>query len=363
MVNLINEGIKEFYKKAENRTVYIFGASKRLYNHNNFMPEYPLEAISNFIVDNDEEKWNGFFYINGYQLPIISPEEMLINIKKEDVILIMPKFYEEVVKQLDSIPQLDGIDCYIIDYLYHFLDSRVDMDYFESCKENKYCIPAVIHYCWFGNNDLPVEYKSYIESWKKFCPDYKIIRWDESNYDVTKHPFLKKAYEDKKWAFVSDYARLDVIYNYGGIYLDTDVELLKNIDELRKFHAFFGFESENYINTGLGFGAEKGNELIKELLKSYDILGNDSYISCPIVQTADMRRFGLKQNNTFQMLTYGKAAILPTEFLCGIEWYFRTKKITDNTYSIHHYSASWVENKNFYCIEDIHTRMLKGGLE
>ena len=124
-------------------------------------------------------------------------------------------------------------------------------------------IPKKIHYCWFGNNSMPDEYIKYIDGWKKLCPDYSIIRWDESNYDVNKHPFISKAYKDRKWAFVSDYARLDIIYNNGGIYLDTDVQLIKNIDELRRFRAYVGFEAESFINTGLGFGAEKGNIFIK----------------------------------------------------------------------------------------------------
>lgn len=358
MLNLKNEGIKKFYDQAKKRTLYVFGASKRIYSHTTIMPSYSLFHVANYIVDNDEKKWGKLY---GDKLPIISPSQMVLRIKKDDIILIMPVCYENIIKQLDNITELDGIDCYIIDYIHDYLDSFVDMDYYEKSKENKYCIPPVLHYCWFGNNNLPLEYKRYIESWKKFCPDYKIIRWDESNYDVTKHTFLKKAYKEKKWAFVSDYARLDIVYNNGGIYLDTDVEVIKNFDELRKFHAFFGFESEEMVATGLGFGAEKGNVLVKSLLESYDNWGEQDYITCPVLQSADMRKYGLKGNNTFQIIEYGKAAILPTEFLCGMSGYFKTKNISNNTYSIHHYSASWIENRKIYCIEDIHKRMLKGG--
>ena len=93
-------------------------------------------------------------------------------------------------------------------------------------------IPKKIHYCWFGGNPMPEKDKKCIESWKRYCPDYEIIRWDESNYDVSKNRYMKEAYEEKKWGFVPDYARLDIIYNEGGIYLDTDVELVKNLDDL-----------------------------------------------------------------------------------------------------------------------------------
>ena len=92
-------------------------------------------------------------------------------------------------------------------------------------------IPKVIHYCWFGGNPLPDEAKRCIDSWKKYCPDYKIIEWNESNYDVNSNEYMKAAYNEKKWAFVSDYARVDVVYRYGGIYMDTDVELIKPLDK------------------------------------------------------------------------------------------------------------------------------------
>ena len=119
-------------------------------------------------------------------------------------------------------------------------------------------IPKIIHYCWFGGNPLPMDVKKCIESWKEKCPDYEIKCWDESNFDVNAHPFTKAAYEAKAWAFVSDYARLRVVYDNGGIYLDTDVELLKNIDFLLPYEGYIGVQQAGcYCTTGLGFGAIK----------------------------------------------------------------------------------------------------------
>lgn len=125
-------------------------------------------------------------------------------------------------------------------------------------------LPKTIHYCWFGNNEKPKLFYKCYKSWKRFCPDYEIIEWNESNIDISSCPlYVQQAFEEKKWAFVTDYIRLKIIYENGGIYLDTDVELLKPLDDLLVYNAYFGFEDEKHINTGLGFGAAKGFELLK----------------------------------------------------------------------------------------------------
>ena len=136
-------------------------------------------------------------------------------------------------------------------------------------------IPKIIHYCWFGGNDKSELVERCISSWKKYCPDYKIIEWNENNYNVNKNKYTKYAYERQKWAFVSDYVRLYVIYKYGGIYMDTDVEVVKNLDKFLKYESFSGFESTKYIPTGI-MGGEKNSRWIKYLLSYYD---NKSFIN------------------------------------------------------------------------------------
>lgn len=120
-------------------------------------------------------------------------------------------------------------------------------------------IPKIIHYCWFGGGELPQMQKKCIESWKKFCPDYEIKEWNESNYDVHKVPYISEAYDAGKMAFVSDYARLDIIYKHGGIYLDTDVEIIKSLEPLLEHTCFLGAERDGIVATGLGFGAERAS--------------------------------------------------------------------------------------------------------
>lgn len=131
-------------------------------------------------------------------------------------------------------------------------------------------ISKKIHYCWFGGNPKPEIIEKCIASWHVFCPDWEIIEWNESNYDISVYPYMQEAYEAKKWAFVSDVARLDIVAKHGGVYLDTDVELLAPIDELVQQDAFYIFESERNIATGLGFGATAGHPTVTAMLRYYE---------------------------------------------------------------------------------------------
>lgn len=146
-----------------------------------------------------------------------------------------------------------------------------------------------IHYCWFGKGPKPEIFDKCLKSWKLYMPNYEIIEWNEQNTDLSFSLFAQKAYADKAWAFVSDVVRLKVIYEHGGIYMDTDVELLESIDCLMENDAFFFFQNSCEINTGLGFGARKGNLLIKKMLDMYSGITFDKnnllQISCPSINT------------------------------------------------------------------------------
>ena len=133
-------------------------------------------------------------------------------------------------------------------------------------------VPKIIHYCWFGGKSLPDEAKEYIESWKKYCPDTEIVEWNESNFDINCCQYVKEAFDAKKWAFVSDYARFYVLYKYGGMYFDTDVEMIKPIDDIVSNGAFMGIEAGRkvFVAPGLGIGAEAGNEIFREILDYYE---------------------------------------------------------------------------------------------
>ena len=206
-------------------------------------------------------------------------------------------------------------------------------------------IPKVIHYCWFGKGKMPALAEKCIESWKKYCPEYKIVCHNEENFDITQNRYAREAYEAGKWAFVSDYVRLKVLYEEGGIYLDTDVELIKPLDALIEKSGYMGFDDNGIVSTGLGFACEKGNELIKALLDDYNeisfILPDGSYdlLPCPDRNTKTMQKLGF--DITVQDQMFMGLRFLPEDYLCPMKYYTGEKKITKNTYSIHHFCASW----------------------
>jgi mannosyltransferase OCH1-like enzyme len=205
-------------------------------------------------------------------------------------------------------------------------------------------IPKVIHYIWFGGNPLPELALRCIKSWKEILPEYQIIRWDESNFDITSNQYVKEAYEAKKYAFVSDYVRLYVLYNYGGIYMDTDVEAKKSLDSFLKFDAFSGFENETYIPTGI-MACKKGFKGFGELLQQYDnrrfVKEDGTYDVTTNVTVITEYYFqkGLKKNDTEQLIEGFK--IMPSIIFCPAKEDI-TAKYMNKTVTIHHKSGSWL---------------------
>ncbi len=214
-------------------------------------------------------------------------------------------------------------------------------------------IPKKIHYCWFGGKEKPKSVLKCIDSWRKYCPDYEIIEWNEDNFDVNAHPFTKEAFEIKKWAFVSDYARLYVVYNHGGIYLDTDVQLIKSLDIFLQNEIYLGFEDENYVATGLGFGAIKGHPFLMENMKAYDNEalmdenGKFTAISCPVYTTKLLMDKGMRKNCE-KIQSVGGITVYPKDYFCPYDYTTGVMNITENSHSIHLYSMTWINKTQVF---------------
>lgn len=206
-------------------------------------------------------------------------------------------------------------------------------------------IPKVIHYCWFGRSQMPKLALKCIESWKKYCPDYQIKEWNEDNFDLDLYPYVREAYDARKFAFVTDVVRLYALYHEGGIYMDTDVEVIKPLDSLLQYQAVSGFESLTQIPTGL-IASEKGHPLFAELLHEYDGLhfvksdGTFDLTTNVIRITNTCLKYGFVPNN--QLQTVNGFTFLPKDFLCPIEHEGHKLVLTPNTLCIHHFAGSWL---------------------
>ncbi len=206
-------------------------------------------------------------------------------------------------------------------------------------------IPRIIHYCWFGNTPLPRSAKRCIKSWKNNCIGFSIKRWDETNVDFYHNDFLREAYNAKAWAFVSDYVRLQVVYEYGGIYFDTDVELLSSLDDFLKYDSFFSLDQANLqCSTGLGFGGIKHSKMIKHMLDEYESVSFDREnkfgILCPIMNTRAMLKMGFDQIDDVQIID--NCIVLPPKYMDPIAPGNSRDLLCPDTVSIHHYNASWM---------------------
>lgn len=211
-------------------------------------------------------------------------------------------------------------------------------------------IPKIIHYCWFGGKPKPDTVVKYMESWKEFLIDYEFVEWNEDNFDLDLYPYVRQAYETGKFAFVTDVVRLYALLEFGGIYMDTDIEVLRPLDDLLVNKGFSGFEDDVHITTGI-MAAEKGNLWVKEQLDYYInrnfVLENnklDTTTNVKIITEISTNKHGFKPNGQFQMLKYG-FAIYPKDYFCPKS--AETGKIdkTRNSYTIHHFSGSWLSEK------------------
>ena len=213
-------------------------------------------------------------------------------------------------------------------------------------------IPKVIHYCWFGRNPLPELAQKCIASWREYLPDYEIKEWNEDNFDVNIIPYTAEAYKAKKYAFVSDYARFWILYRYGGLYFDTDVEVIRSMDDIIARGPFMGCENEAgngvdklYVAPGLGIGATPNMDIYYEFIKYYLPLSFDNEYKKgteTVVKYVSriLSKHGLSDTNAVQNV-YG-INIYPKEYFCPKDYKTGKISITENSVAIHHYGASWV---------------------
>ena len=210
-------------------------------------------------------------------------------------------------------------------------------------------IPKIIHYCWFGRGEKPELAKKCIDSWQRLCPDFEIREWNEDNCDYLPMPFMAEAYAAKKYAFVSDVMRLLVLEQYGGVYFDTDVEVVRDISPLMDDEGFIGFENDQYVASGLTIASVPHHPVVQAMIEEYQKLhftnadGTTNAVGCPYLNTDVMERYGLVRNGQEQ--TVAGIHVYPADFFNPLDSVTGKLAKTENTYSIHWYSMSWLPKR------------------
>ena len=212
-------------------------------------------------------------------------------------------------------------------------------------------IPKIIHYCWFGGKEKPEDVLKMIASWMKHCPDYEIKEWNETNFNIHLNRYTEEAYQQKKWAFVSDVARLWALVHEGGIYMDTDVEVIRPLDNLLANKAFIGFEGTQWIGTNL-MGTEPHNAFLQAFLEDYNHR-NFTNPDGTLNQTTNVEEITSRFLTQHNLVRNGKQqqagdfTVYPTDYFSPYDYINGKVRTTDNTYSIHWFSQSWIKRSKW----------------
>ena len=339
MIRICNDvkSVKELTEHYNHIVLYGAGASCRLFLKS-FWADCLQEKVI-CIVDNNQKLNGTYIEIGNCTIKIISLKDFLNKysaLLTDIVFLLTPIASSVIVPELDKVQMLDGIKTYLLP----MISSNV-FDAFSLKNDSVRRIPKKIHYIWIGGKSLPEEYKKNILSWQKYCPDYEIICWNENNYDFEKNQYMKEAYSmgGNCLMYATDYARKDILFNCGGIYLDTDVELIKPLDELLYNRAFIGIEGNGQVNSGSALGAEKGHPMIKKMMERYenesflDVEGNLTNKYNTYFETDCLIDYGYKMINKLQVIN--GMTCFPQEVFMPINYAGMENCFTDKTVSVH----------------------------
>ncbi len=325
--------IERYFEKLKTKDIICWGNGKHYRNIT-----YPFLQKSGLI-----ENLKGFANA--------SDKEKLAQMDRDKtVILITVTGYDEILGQLKADERLSGFEAVPSIYLEALYEDMLLLSVkkppLNYRKEDKPVIPKLIHAIWFSGDPMPELYLRCLESWKEYAPDYEIKIWNMETYKPDRCLFFEQAIEHKNWAFASDYARADLLYRYGGIYMDLDVEMLRPIDDLLYNDAYMSFESLDRIECGSGMGSRPGHPIIKEICESYEKRpylkedGTWDNSTCPVRYTQVIEKHGLKKDGGFQFVE--DITVYPFEVLTGKSFDTGIIYSSDLSYTVHHHNGSWI---------------------
>ena len=332
--------------RQSNKKVVIFGAGViGTVTVPAVLSQYGEESRIACYLDNDTRNQGKNVNVQKRDVPVHGLD-YLKNLEPSSFVLVIAiSRFMEVLDQLKSYEWLSDWDCYLAPAM--CLESFVQDGGKGAIKDSSsMLIPKKLHYMWLGGKEIPKPLQRCMDSWKKFCPDYEIIRWDEDNYDLDKHPYMRQAYENGAFGFVPDYARIDILLEHGGIYLDTDVEIIRPIDDLLYQEAFCGVEKWQTVNLGGMSGCIPGQRGMKALLdnrKEVLFVNEDGTMNkrtCGYYDTNALIANGYKLDGSTQkilgMNVYTSDFFHPYDYMSG-----RIDQTSD-TFSIHHFNGGWL---------------------
>lgn len=336
-----------FIKCTKDKRVVAFSASDFLQLISMNYKELNLDKKIDYVVDNDTLKYGKSILVNGIPKTICSIE-MLKKERCEEVVLLIASdaYVYEIYEQLQKIEELNNMVFFALPIL---IAKHSDWKEVNIVSESSGIIPKKIHCFWFSQDEKTELAKKCIESWRKYCPDYEIIEWNSQNYDVKKNSYMYQAYLNRNWAYVSDYARLDVLYNYGGVYMDLDVELLKSLDGLLKHDFFIGFGPIRDIEAAV-FGSKPGNKLLLDMLyiyktKEFDPKKGTNLLNVqPVYLDCFFASKGFLINGEYQ--EKDGVAIYPREIFSARNWFTGDNQINDASVGVHHCIGGWASEKS-----------------
>ena len=344
----------EFLKIINQRTLIVYGAGQVLRSACLTLGAEFYERIQ-LIIDRTGGEGQFFIY-NEIKVPTITLDSFIVLDPSNTTLLITPLTYYEIFDDLNANEKLDGIDCYIYPLIRELAEPHGLPQLSIAATQR---IPNTIHYIWFGQSSMSDLNRRCIDSWSIHNPSFNIMRWDESNYDITTNEFMYDAYKARKWALAADYARLDILYKHGGIYLDTDIEMIKNLNILLHTE-FFGFLQNTWMGIFV-IGSVPNNPLLLKLMKPFhdnifsqiDVLKYSKQIITESYNVKQLQQYGCSIWNDNHMIDGGNV-IFPQDMVIVNT---RLAQRTENTIAIHHYERTW--SSELKSQEDRYTKFIE----
>lgn len=340
-------GLNEFREYIKDKKSICFGTGLQGIRFLNIIENWEMGDKILAFLDNNPNKWGKTIDYGDFHYPVMQIKEVFQFMDSDIIFIISCADFMNIRSQLEEYSEFKSVPCFSLIEIGQ--KELLISDYESVIREyTNPVIPKKIHYCWFGGK-MPNILRENIEKWRELCPDYEIIGWNESNYNVHKNLYASQAYNMEKWGYVPDYIRLDLIYRYGGIYLDTDIELVKRPDELLYQEGFISFDTSLLVNLGAGFGAKPGNSIIKALRDYYDNVifsypnGEFNRISCMTHSYNVLKKYGIMLNDRLQKIR--DINIYPM-ILSGTCTYTQQMRITEKTFFLHYGTRTWLDKKN-----------------